>query len=251
MLGEEANINRSERYDRWYPLLIAELELVGPDAQIVAAGKNVEQHMRRRGPLKPAGILHYSEQARLHRKAAIRGHKSEFEAFRNSVSYEDVLTTAEKVLEMVPTEQREENRLRTPRRTRQLTDSELALLFTYKLAFTKLGKKPSLPIRAAEPNPGARRSIQLGSAVLVRDVDRDLDHEWTIVEATKADPRSGSLSEAPPIAIALVGHVEGDVVEVQAPAGVRRLKVVGISACVGEGQQQPGPEVIRTAASRT
>jgi hypothetical protein len=74
--------------------------------------------------------------------------------------------------------------------------------------------------------------------VQVRDLDRGLDREWTIVEATNADPRSGSLSEASPIAIALVGHVEGDVVEVQAPAGVRRLKVVAISARVGEGQQQ-------------
>jgi transcription elongation GreA/GreB family factor len=76
--------------------------------------------------------------------------------------------------------------------------------------------------------------------VRVRDVDRDLDCEWTIVEATKADPSAGSLSEASPSAVALVGHVEGDVVEVQAPAGVRRLKVVAISARVGEGRQQPG-----------
>lgn len=36
---------------------------------------------------------------------------------------------------------------------------------------------------------------------------------------------------------ALVRHAEGDVVEVQAPAGVRRLKVVAIPARVGEGQQ--------------
>jgi hypothetical protein len=236
MLTAHASIDRTKRYNRWYQLLRAELALVGPEAEIVAVGKDVTSHLRERG-IRCTPILHYSNLAGRARLAAVRGHESEFEAFRNSVSYQDVLATAKKVLELVPAEMRNENRLRTPPRTR-LTTSELALLYAYKLTFAELGRKRSLPIRAAEPNPDAGRSIQLGSTVRVRDVDRDLDHEWTIVEATRADPRSGSLSEASPIALALAGHLEGDVVEVQAPAGVRRLKVVAILGRVGEGQQQ-------------
>jgi hypothetical protein len=250
MLGADANIGRTERYDRWYRLLLTELALVGPEAQIFAVGKDVASHLRERG-IRFTRILHYSNLAGRARAAAVIGHESEFEAFRSSVSYKDVLATAQKVLELVPAELREENRLRTRRSTR-LTTSELALLFAYKLTFTEqLGVTRSLPIHAAEPNLGAGRSIQLGSTVRVRDVDRDLDQEWTIVKATKADPRSGSLSEASPIAIALVGHVEGDVVEMRAPAGVRRLKVVAISARGVRVSSKTGLEVIRSAASRT
>ena len=75
--------------------------------------------------------------------------------------------TAEKVLELVPAEQRKENRLRPVPRNR-LTTSELALLFAYKLTFTELGEKPTSPIRAAEPNRIAERSIQLGSSSKLR-----------------------------------------------------------------------------------
>jgi hypothetical protein len=251
MLTAQANIDRTRRYDRWYQLLRAELALVGPEARIFAVGKVVASHLRERG-IRSTPILHYSNLAGRARAEAIRGHESEFEAFRRTVSYQDVLATAKKVLELVPVEMRKENRLWTPPRTR-LTTSELALLFAYKLAFTELGEKPSLPLRAPAPNPIAGRSIQLGSTVQVRDLDRDLDREWTIVEATKADPRSGSFSDGSPIGIALVGHVEGDVVEVQAPAGVRRLKVVAISARVGEGQQQTwaiGPRTDRKEKPR-
>jgi hypothetical protein len=136
MLTAHANIDRTERYDRWYQLLLAELALVGPEAQIVAVGKVVASHLRERG-ITFTPILHYSNLAGRARAAAVRGHESEFEAFRSSVSVEDVLATAEKVLELVPAEQREENRLRPVTRTR-LTTSELALLFAYKLAFTEL-----------------------------------------------------------------------------------------------------------------
>jgi len=112
MLTAHANIDRTERYDRWYQLLLAELALVGPEAQIVAVGKVVASHLRKRG-LRCDTILHYSDVAQPARAAAIRGHESEFEAFRSSVSVEDVLATAVKVLELVPAELREENRQAT------------------------------------------------------------------------------------------------------------------------------------------
>jgi hypothetical protein len=44
-----------------------------------------EQHLSRRESLKPALILHYSGLAGQARAAAIRGHETEFEAFRSTV----------------------------------------------------------------------------------------------------------------------------------------------------------------------
>lgn len=96
-------------------------------------GKAVEQHLRRRGPLKPALILHYSGLAGQARAAAIRGHETEFEAFRSTVSLKDILATAEKVLEPVPAWLRETT-LQALART-ELTTSKLQLLFAYRLAF--------------------------------------------------------------------------------------------------------------------
>ena len=133
MLTAQAHSDRTERYDRWYRLLLAELELVGPEAQIDAVGKVVAQRLRARGFPKFAEILHYSGLAGRARAAAIRGHEAEFEAFRSTVSLEDILATAAKVLEPVPVWLRETT-LPALART-QLTTSKLALLFAYKLAF--------------------------------------------------------------------------------------------------------------------
>ena len=110
LFGARANIDRTQRYDRWYPLLKAELKLVGPEAQIFAVGKKVAQHLRGRGFPKFAEILHYSRLAGRARAAAIGGHETEFGAFRTTVTMKDVLGTAEKVLEPVPAWLREATR---------------------------------------------------------------------------------------------------------------------------------------------
>jgi hypothetical protein len=133
MLTAHANIDRAERYDRWYRLLLAELELVGPEAQIFAVGKVVARQLRARGFRKIIEILHYSGLAGRARAAAVRGHETEFEAFRSTVSPKEVLATAEKVLEPVPAWLREAT-LRALATT-ELTTSKLALLFAYRLAF--------------------------------------------------------------------------------------------------------------------
>jgi hypothetical protein len=133
MLTAHANLDRSERYDRWYRLLLAELNLVGPEAQIFAVGKVVARHLSGRGFRKFTEILHYSGLAGRARAAAIRGHEAEFEAFRSTVSLTDIIATAEKVLEPVPARLRETT-LRDLARI-ELTTSKLALLFAYRLAF--------------------------------------------------------------------------------------------------------------------
>lgn len=136
MLVERASVDRSPRYDRWYGLLVEELDLVAkPGAGIFAVGNAVAQHLTRREFPRPiTRVIHYSGQAGRARAAAIAGHEDVFEKFRNSVSLELLLATAKDVLnKSVPANLRDETLAR-------LAESELSLsrkqlIFNYKLAF--------------------------------------------------------------------------------------------------------------------
>lgn len=136
MLVERARIERSPRYDRWYGLLLEELDLVAkPGAGIFAVGNAVAQHLtRRQFPRPVTRVIHYSGQAGRARAAAIAGHKDDFEKFRNSVSLELLLATAKDVLnESVPANLRDETLARLA--GSRLTISRKQLIFNYKLAF--------------------------------------------------------------------------------------------------------------------
>jgi len=138
MLVERASVDRTQRYDRWYELLADEIELVAaPGAGIFAVGNDVRKHLSRRAfprPITP--VIHYSGLAGAARAAGIVGHEGEFEHFRNSIALEDVLATAETVLnESVPPRFKSEALTRL--RAAQLTESRKQLAFNYKLAFER------------------------------------------------------------------------------------------------------------------
>lgn len=62
-------------------------------------------------------------------------------------------------------------------------------------------------------------TVNMSSTVTIRDIDLDEEEVYTIVTFTQADPLNGKLSDESPLGKALLGHREGDVVEVEAPAG--------------------------------
>lgn len=76
-------------------------------------------------------------------------------------------------------------------------------------------------------SPPERLAVEAGSRVRVRDADGE--HEYTIVERLTAGVRPGSISVASPVGRALVGHRQGDRLEVQTPGGVRRLTVLAVT----------------------
>jgi hypothetical protein len=131
---------RIPRYDRWYELLQEEIELVAtPNVGIVAVGNVVSQHLERRDFRRPfTKVIHYSGQAGRARSAGIVGREDSFRAFRDSVSLEDVIATAEGVLRAarVPAEIRDETLSRLARS--QLTTSRQQLIFNYKVAFESM-----------------------------------------------------------------------------------------------------------------
>lgn len=68
----------------------------------------------------------------------------------------------------------------------------------------------------------------LGSTVTVKDLELDETLEYTIVGAAEANPMQNRISYESPVGAAILGHVIGDVFEVQVPAGVIKYQLEGI-----------------------
>ena len=137
MLVSKAGASRQERYDRWHRLLEEEINLITvANPEVFAVGKVVADHLRRKDfPESFTRILHYSPQAARARNIGIKDHKERFEAFKNTVSLNDVIAIAEDILSesSVPVRFRDETLSRLERR--KLTPSRKKLIFNYKLAF--------------------------------------------------------------------------------------------------------------------
>ena len=71
--------------------------------------------------------------------------------------------------------------------------------------------------------------INLGCNVTVLDLEFDEEQTHHIVGSQEADPMAGFISEESPFGKALIGHVVGDEVLVEAPAGNVKFKVLDIS----------------------
>jgi transcription elongation factor GreA len=67
--------------------------------------------------------------------------------------------------------------------------------------------------------------LSFGRTAEIKDEGTGELHTWTVVGAAEADRNAGRLSAESPVAKALLGHAPGEVVEVQTPKGVRRLRI--------------------------
>jgi transcription elongation factor GreA len=71
--------------------------------------------------------------------------------------------------------------------------------------------------------------IVFGSTVELEDEHTGEAVKYQIVGEDEADLKLGLLNVSSPIARALIGKEEGDTAEVQAPGGVKRYEIVGVS----------------------
>ena len=70
--------------------------------------------------------------------------------------------------------------------------------------------------------------VVFGATVSLEDQDDGSQLKYQIVGDAEADIRSGLISVSSPIARALVGKCEGDVVDVSAPSGIRSYEIVAV-----------------------
>jgi transcription elongation factor GreA len=76
---------------------------------------------------------------------------------------------------------------------------------------------------------GGVDQVQHGSTVEVTDLGTQAAQRFKIVSLHEADPNQGLLSASSPVAQALIGHERGDEVEIEIPAGIRRLRIDSIA----------------------
>lgn len=82
--------------------------------------------------------------------------------------------------------------------------------------------------RVLAPTTRGGESVRLGSRVTFEDLAAGEAESYVLVSSAEADPLAGRLSNESPVGRALEGRRVGDTVDVQAPHGVRRLRVVRV-----------------------
>ena len=71
--------------------------------------------------------------------------------------------------------------------------------------------------------------VRVGSLVHIKD-DAGKSATYTIVGSTEADPSSNKLSNESPVGKAIIGRKKGETVEVEAPRGALKYKILDIKA---------------------
>lgn len=72
-------------------------------------------------------------------------------------------------------------------------------------------------------------AVSIGSKVKLLDIEFNEEVEYYLVGSTEADPSNNRISNESPTGIAIIGEKVGDIIEVTAPAGVIKYKILEIS----------------------
>lgn len=70
--------------------------------------------------------------------------------------------------------------------------------------------------------------VRIGSTVTIKE-GRSKEETYTIVGAAEANPKEGLISNESPLGQALLDKAVGDEVEVKAPSGVLRFKIIKVN----------------------
>ena len=71
-------------------------------------------------------------------------------------------------------------------------------------------------------------SVQVGSTVTIQEDGYEEEETYTIVGAAEANPREGKISNESPIGKAILGRRTGEEVQVEAPDGSYKIRIVKI-----------------------
>lgn len=71
--------------------------------------------------------------------------------------------------------------------------------------------------------------VQILNKVKIKNVKNGMTMEYTIVADSEANLKEKKIASSTPIAQGLIGHKVGDVVEIEAPAGLMTFEIIEIS----------------------
>lgn len=72
-------------------------------------------------------------------------------------------------------------------------------------------------------------TVQIGNSIKVYDIEFDEEVEYTIVGSTEVSLAENKISNESPMGKALMGRRIGDTVDVEAPAGIIKFKILEIN----------------------
>jgi transcription elongation factor GreA len=84
--------------------------------------------------------------------------------------------------------------------------------------------------RVIEADEVTTEAVSIGSKVRLKDMDANKTVEYHIVGAAEANPAEKKLSNESPVGKAIMGKKKGEVVEVTAPRGSLKYKIMDIKA---------------------
>ena len=84
--------------------------------------------------------------------------------------------------------------------------------------------------RVIEKREISKDVVSLGSHVKIRDVEAKKTLEYYIVGSAEANPTENKLSNESPVGKAIIGKKKGETVEVSAPRGAMKFKILEIKA---------------------
>jgi len=76
----------------------------------------------------------------------------------------------------------------------------------------------------------SKDSVSIGSKVRLKDMQANKTFEYQIVGSAEANPAEHKLSNESPVGKAIIGRKKGEVVEVTAPRGALKFKILEIMA---------------------
>ncbi|MCH7548197.1 MAG: transcription elongation factor GreA [Candidatus Krumholzibacteriota bacterium] len=71
-------------------------------------------------------------------------------------------------------------------------------------------------------------AVTFGKKIKIRDVNSGAERECTILGEGETDPDKGIIAYTSPIARALIGHKQGEVVDVELPRGTKTFEILAV-----------------------
>jgi transcription elongation factor GreA len=87
-----------------------------------------------------------------------------------------------------------------------------------------------LAARVIEKGDVSSDVVSIGSRVRLKDIDANETVEYHVVGSAEANPAEHKLSNESPVGKAIMGRKKGEVVEVSAPRGALKFKILDIKA---------------------
>ncbi len=82
--------------------------------------------------------------------------------------------------------------------------------------------------RVLEEGEISTEKVGIGSVVLLKDLEYDVELEYTVVSSAEANPNENKISNQSPVGRAIIGQPVGSVVEVTVPAGILKYEILAI-----------------------